>query len=197
MKYTIALSLVFSFFTVTGQTTNFSYPEKVYDSLKKKGVSNFIFIERSFFGMRILDSLGGPDKYQDIFWQSANTTCFQEIKYYGDKIIKAPIKVISNSDIFSLLTSYFDSIKIQEFLPFIVKSESNGIASYAPLTPIHKGYYDLLLYSKNEVIHKSFEDSYLQDGPAGFTNLNYQYNNSTKLRLLWNKLWEIINSYSH
>ena len=197
MKYIIALSLIFSFFIVTGQTTNFSYPEKVYDSLKERGVSNFIFIERSFFGMRILDSLGGPDKYHYIFWQVGTNTFFQESKYYGDKIIKAPVKVISNSDIFSLLMSYFDSIKIEEFLPFIVKSESNGIESYAPLITIHKGYFDLLLYSKNEVIHKSFEDSYLQDGPAGFKNLNYHYNNSTKLRLLWNKLWEVINSYSH
>lgn len=166
---------------------------KVYDSLKAKGASNLISVERTFFGMHILDSLGGPDIYFDIFWEINNTTYFQEIKFYADTVIRNSAKTIHHSEIFPFLTSYYDSIKSEEILPCVIKSQKNDIESYQPLTPIHKANYDILLFSKNEMVVKEFEESYLrEDLGTDYPNLNYRYNNRTKLLMLWKKLWEII-----
>lgn len=203
MKCILSFFFAFSFFVAIGQSGKpnkvrkidiSTYLEKIYDSLKNNKVSNFISVEKSFYGMHILDSLGGPSIYYYLFWQTDTTTCFQEIKYYyPNDIIRNRIKFISNSEIFPLMVTYFDSIRTEELLPFIMKTKFNGIESYSPLMSIHKGYYNLLFYSKSEMIHKTFEDSYLQEniGPE-HPNLNYRYNNSTKLMLIWNKLWESI-----
>lgn len=202
MKYSIVLCLILSFLTGTGQTKNLNPSEKidistyiwkVYDSLKAKGASNLISVERSFFGMHILDSLGGPDIYFDIFWELNNTTYFQEIKYYTDTVIRNSVKVVHNSEIFPFMTSYYDSIKSEEILPCIIKSKKNDIESYQPLMPIHKANYDILFFSKNEMFVKEFEGSYLrEDLGKDYPNLNYRFNNSTKLMVLWKKIWEII-----
>lgn len=205
MKYSIIiLFLTFCFFTGAGQTKEHdqskeidipAYVWKVYDSLKARGVSNMISVERSFFGMHILDSLGGPDIYFDILWEINDTSYFQLIKFYSDRVIRTQRRIINDDDLFPLFSMYYDSIKAEEFLPCVIKSETNGIESYRPLTPIHKTMYDMLLFSKKEVLQKSFEDSYLlQNFVEDYVNLNYKYNNSTKLMMLWKKIWKIIKS---
>ena len=200
MKFIAGLIFLFSFFTVSGQINKpgqhkkfdiNTYLEKIYDSLKRKGTTNLITVKRSFSGLHIMDSLG-PAFYYYLFWQHDTNICFQKIKhYYDDRIIRSPLKLIIDSDIFTYLNNYFDSIKNEELLPFISKYESNGIESYNILTSIHQGFYDLTLYSKNETIYKSFEHLYLQkDIGSEISNLNYRYNSSTKLMSLWNRLWE-------
>lgn len=202
MKFIAGLIFLFSFLTVTGQVSKLGnskkfdinvYLEKIYDSLKKKRTSNLIVVKKSFSGMHIMDSLGPADYYY-LFWQRDTSTYFQKIKhYYDNRITRSPLRLISNSNIFPYLKIYFDSIRNEELLPFVIKSESNGIESYNILANIHKCFYDLSFYSKNETIYKSFENSYLQkDISSEIPNLNYRYNNNTKLFSLWNRLWEHI-----
>ena len=202
MKLSITLCLILLLKIVNGQSNEANhsgkidlstYVWKVYDSLKTKGASTLISVERSFFGMRVLDTLGGPDLYFDIFWQIKDSAYFQELKFYSDRVIRNPVKTLHYTDIFPIVSKYYDSIKMEEILPFVIKSKRNGIDGYEPLSPIHKTTYDLLLFSKNEMTQKRFEDSYIRENfGEDLPNLNYRFNQSTKLKMLWEKLWVII-----
>lgn len=202
MKYGLFIFLILAVGVASGQkkkvhqskkTDVATHIWKVYDSLQKTGASTIISVERSFFGMRILDSLGGPDLYFDVFWQNKGITYFQEIKYYSDWVTRNPARVINNSSLFTQLQADFDSIKNEEFLPFIARSEKNGIAYFVPVSGIHKTNYDIMFLTKDEHFIQSFEASYLREniGPD-ILNLNYRHNNSTRLMVLWKQLWDII-----
>ena len=79
-----------------------------------------------------------------------------------------------------------------------MKTQINNIDSYSTLRPIHKGFYKIQFHLQNEIIEKEFEDSYLDESNILFgTNLNFPYNNSTKLMIIWNRLLEQIRPEMH
>ena len=208
MRYSLLLFFCHFFIHAEGKIENLKkdtiidisvYVTKICDSLKSHKVAKLITVERSYYGMRILDSLGGPSYYYFLFWQTDTVTYFQKIRYYyPDMIICGQKKVIKYSDIFPLTATYFDSLRFEEFLPFIMKTQINNIDSYSTLRPIHQGFYKIQFHLQNEIIEKEFEDSYLDESNILFgTNLNFPYNNSTKLMIIWNRLLEQIKPEMH
>ncbi|MGB4845124.1 MAG: hypothetical protein WBP16_11720 [Ferruginibacter sp.] len=169
------------------------FVEKFVDSLQKSNIDNIVTVARNIDG-GFPDSLGFPtNRY--ILWEQKSKVYITKLTGYTDYgVIKGNCKFIKDCQIFSFIKANDSALKSEYVLPFVRKYVSNNIELYeVSYGGVHNALNLITVYSNNNVFQKDILQSDLKEKYSeDFVNLNFQYNESTKLVNLWKMLWELI-----
>ncbi len=167
--------------------------DKFVDSLQKNNIKNIITVARNIEG-GFPDSLGFPiSRY--ILWEIKSKVYIITITGYTDNgVIKGKAKLVEDCQVFSFIKANDSVLRNEYVLPFVRKLVVNKIELYeVNYGGLHNAMNFITVYSNDIVFQKAILQSDLKESyGANLVNLNFKYNESTKLVNLWKMLWELI-----
>lgn len=199
-KKKIILSAAFIFFTcnmVWGQSiqdsiywfvnSNGAAVQRKVDSLKKQGIDTSINFFSTVEGWPAYMDSAGTYKIQYLIWAYGSKTYFQKFVELDRKQYKNFTPVISLNETLQLfLKGNLNIIRDEMIYPFIYKSTDNqNRIIYSPLFSTHRKYSFIRVYTTETEVEKEIYDDGLKEESISLKNLNYEYNNSTKLKALY------------
>lgn len=161
--------------------------EEKCDSLRQSGVDTVIQFYSFVEGWPAYADSAGIYEIQYLIWPQNSGTFIQKfVNLNGLKNKRPPPVEYKKQDIFLYLRHYLDTIRSEIILPFIYKGRLNGIELYDLLNGTHRQFTFIRIRIKGEHIQKEFYNNDLKkDFAKGHPNLNYEYNNQTKLKYLY------------
>ena len=129
----------------------------------------------------------GTYKIQYLIWAYGSKTYFQKFVELDRKQYKNFTPVISLNETLQLfLKGNLNVIRDEMIYPFIYKSTDNqNRIIYSPLFSTHRKYSFIRVYTTETEVEKEIYDDGLKEESISLKNLNYEYNNSTKLKALY------------
>lgn len=199
-KKKIILSTVFIFYTyniVWGQSiqdsiywfvnSNGAAVQRKVDSLKKQGIDTSIIFLSTVEGWPAYMDSAGKYEIQYLIWAYGSKTYFQKFVELDRKQYKNFTPVISLNETLQLfLKGNLNIIRDEMIYPFIYKSTDNqNRIIYSPLFSTHRKYSFIRVYTTETEVEKEIYDDGLKEESISLKNLNFEYNNSTKLKALY------------
>ena len=145
------------------------------------------------FPLLIIDSLGVSHENQYLLWkQNSNTYAQKFVRNDDSHIILKSLRLCNKQNIFTFLKINYDTIRVEEMLPFITKYLINGKEAYQPIIANHIQYTAIKIYTNGNEGEKRITRDDLMEKLFDIINLNYPYNQSTKLNALNNLIIDAI-----